>query len=99
MPKNESAGMSDEAVKAKTGKTWSEWFAVLDKAKAQRMEHKAMAAYQHEKEGVPGWWRQMIAVAYERETPETGRASAVAYRVRNLRMRSTASIRFSSEFA
>jgi uncharacterized protein YndB with AHSA1/START domain len=67
MPKNETAGMSDEAVQAKTGKTWSEWYAILDKAKAHQMDHKAMAAYLHEKQGVPGWWCQMVAVAYERE--------------------------------
>ena len=28
--------MTDEAVKAKTGKTWAEWFVLLDKAGARR---------------------------------------------------------------
>ena len=31
--------MSDEAVKAKTGKTWKQWFAILDKAGAKQMTH------------------------------------------------------------
>lgn len=32
--------MSDEAVKAKTGKTWKEWFTILDKAGATKMTHQ-----------------------------------------------------------
>jgi hypothetical protein len=32
--------MSDEAVKAKTGKTWKEWFAILDKAGASELSHQ-----------------------------------------------------------
>jgi hypothetical protein len=32
--------MSDEAVKSKTGKTWKEWFAILDKAGASKMSHQ-----------------------------------------------------------
>ena len=37
--------MSDAAVQAKTGKTWPEWFAVLDKAGAAKMTHKEIAAH------------------------------------------------------
>lgn len=59
--------MSDEAVRAKTGRDWSEWFAVLDAAGAQSMSHSQIAAYLHEQQGVPGWWRQMVAVGYEQE--------------------------------
>jgi uncharacterized protein YndB with AHSA1/START domain len=56
--------MSDEAVQAKTGKTWAEWFAILDKAGARKLDHKAIAALV-ENHGVPGWWCQMVTVAYE----------------------------------
>lgn len=59
-------GMSDESVKARTGKTWPEWFAVLDKAGAKKMSHPEIARYLHEKCGVPGWWSQMVTVGYER---------------------------------
>lgn len=58
--------MSDEAVKAKTGKTWTQWFALLDKAKAATMTHGEIASRLHEKHGVPGWWSQMVTVEYER---------------------------------
>ncbi len=34
------ARMSDAAVKAKTGKDWQQWFAILDRAGAMKMSHK-----------------------------------------------------------
>jgi len=58
--------MSDEAVKAKTGKGWMGWFNVLNKANANALPHKDVAMLLHEKHGVPGWWAQMITVEYER---------------------------------
>ena len=36
-------GMSDDAVKSKTGKDWAGWFAVLDKAGAKKMAHRDIA--------------------------------------------------------
>jgi hypothetical protein len=57
--------MSDEAVKKKTGKTWPQWFAALDKAKAMKLGHPAIADMLHEKFAVPGWWSQMVTVEYE----------------------------------
>ncbi len=57
--------VGDDALKAKTGKTWKQWIAVLDKAKAYDMPHKQIAEHLYDKLGVPGWWCQMIAVGYE----------------------------------
>lgn len=57
--------MSDDAVKAKTGKIWKEWFAILDKAGAAKMPHKEIAEYLYKKQGVPDWWCQMVTVTYE----------------------------------
>ena len=59
--------ISDEAVEAKTGRDWAGWFRVLDRAGARRMTHTAIATHLHEKEKVPGWWCQMVAVRYEQE--------------------------------
>lgn len=59
-------GMSDEAVKAKTGRGWREWFAALDKAGAKSMAHRDIATLLYEKHKVPGWWAQMVTVGYER---------------------------------
>jgi hypothetical protein len=58
-------GIGDEAVRAKTGKTWREWIATLDKAGGREMEHGEIASLLHEKFGVPGWWTQMVTVGYE----------------------------------
>ena len=62
----EIAGMSDEAVKAKTGCEWATWVAALDYAKADQMEHREIAKYVHEKFDVSGWWAQTVTVGYER---------------------------------
>ena len=63
--KKKAAGVSDEAVHAKTGKTWKEWYRILDAAKAKKMAHKEIAAYLAKEHIKSGWWSQMVAVAYE----------------------------------
>ncbi len=57
--------MSDAAVKAKTGKTWKEWFAILDRAGASNLSHQEIVKYFHTKQGVGPWWQQMLTVTYE----------------------------------
>jgi len=57
--------MSDEAVEAKTSKTWSRWFKHLDAAGAKKMTHQEIVAHLHDKHGVRPWWTQMVAVTYE----------------------------------
>jgi len=60
------AGMSDGAVRAKTGRTWPEWTRFLDGIGAAGMAHRDIAAHLNEKEGLPGWWAQTVTVGYER---------------------------------
>lgn len=60
-----TAGIGDEAVQARTGKTWQQWFKVLDAAGAKKMSHSEIACYLNEKHEVPGWWAQMVTVGYE----------------------------------
>ena len=57
--------MSDNAVQAKTGKTWPEWFATLDAVGAQTMSHQAIMAYLRREHHLSGWWQQNVTVAYE----------------------------------
>ena len=57
--------MSDSAVQAKTGKTWAEWFALLDAAGAKKMDHKQIVAVLTEQHNVDAWWRQTVTVNYE----------------------------------
>ena len=63
----EAKRMSDAAVKERTGKTWPEWFKLLDKAGAKKMKHHDIAAYLKTEQKVGPWWCQMIAVPYEHE--------------------------------
>ena len=58
--------MSDDAVKARTGKTWTEWFAILDAAGAGKMTHPQIATYLSTEQAVPDWWSQMVTVTYEK---------------------------------
>jgi hypothetical protein len=57
--------MSDIAVKAKTGKNWKDWFAVLDKAGARKMNHQDIVKHLSETHDVGPWWQQMVTVTYE----------------------------------
>ncbi len=60
-----AGGISSEAVSKKTGKSWEEWFHVLDRVGADQWDHKRIAQYLREKLGVGNWWNQMVAVGYE----------------------------------
>lgn len=60
------AGMSDEKVKAATGRTWAKWVSALDDVGAYKMSHKDIAALLGEKYGVRPWWAQGVTVGYER---------------------------------
>lgn len=62
-----AGGISDAAVRARTGKGWAEWFAILDAAGAVGWDHKGIVRYLAEEHGVPDWWCQMVTVAYEQE--------------------------------
>ena len=57
--------MSDEAVKAKTGKTWKQWFALLDKAGGKKLSHQEIVKYLNTEHAVGPWWQQMVTASYE----------------------------------
>src|SRR4029077_18877139 len=61
-------GISSDAVRARTGKTWDQWFAIFDAAGAAKMNHKPIVAFLTERHPeVGGWWQQMVTVGYEKE--------------------------------
>lgn len=57
---------SDEAVKAKTGRGWSEWCKLLDAKGAVQLEHKKIAELVDSMHSAGSWWSQTIAGGYER---------------------------------
>lgn len=63
--KSISPKMSDDAVAAKTGKTWKEWFAIIDRAGGRKMTHQEIVKLLNSKHNVGPWWCQMVTVTYE----------------------------------
>lgn len=59
--------MSDEVVQTRTGKTWKQWLAVLDKAGAKKMNHQEIVRYLKSEHAVGPWWQQMVTVTYEQQ--------------------------------
>jgi len=59
--------ISDEKVHISTGKTWDEWFKILDAAGANKMNHKEIITYMKEKYQFSPWWIQMVTVNYEQQ--------------------------------
>jgi hypothetical protein len=64
--KSGRGGISDAAVRAKTGRGWLEWFTILDRARASGRSHREIVAL-IAAEGAPPWWCRMITVSYEQE--------------------------------
>jgi uncharacterized protein YndB with AHSA1/START domain len=60
------AGMSDDAIKAKTGCTWERWVRSLDRDGAAELSHREIAKLVGDKYEIGSWWRQTVAVGYER---------------------------------
>jgi uncharacterized protein YndB with AHSA1/START domain len=56
---------SDEALVARTGRTWDEWFALLDAWGAADRPHPEIARWLSSEQGVDGWWAQEVTVGYE----------------------------------
>jgi hypothetical protein len=53
---------SDEVVRANTGRTWDEWFALLDAWGGAQRPHPEIARWLVEEHGVGGWWAQGVTV-------------------------------------
>ncbi len=60
------AGISDKALKARTGCTWESWVKSLDHVEAHTWPHGEIATHIYEKYKLDGWWAQMVTVGYER---------------------------------
>jgi hypothetical protein len=65
-PRVADPGMSDEAIKRGTGKTWDELFLELDAWGASERTHPEIAVYAQQTFGISGWWAQGVTVGYER---------------------------------
>jgi hypothetical protein len=60
------AGIRDEKIAGKTGRTWREWVALLDRDGAATMPHRDIAILVRTQHGLDDWWAQTVTVGYER---------------------------------
>ena len=65
-PRVAEPGVSDAAVRRATGRSWDEWFALLDAWQGTAHTHTEIARHVHEAYGIDGWWSQSVTVGYER---------------------------------
>jgi hypothetical protein len=65
-PRVAEPGVSDAAVQRATGKSWDEWFGLLDAWHGTTHNHAEIARHVHEAYGIDGWWAQSVTVGYER---------------------------------
>jgi hypothetical protein len=60
-------GISDEVVRARTGKPSREWYQILDEWGAREKGHTRTAKHLVERYGLSGWWSQCVTIRYEWE--------------------------------
>ena len=60
-------GIRDAVVAEQTGKTWAEWFAVIE-AWDRHMDQQAdIARYLHKSYRMTPWWAHAVAIRYRHE--------------------------------
>ncbi|MGH8048723.1 MAG: DUF4287 domain-containing protein [Chthoniobacterales bacterium] len=62
---NHQPDIGEEAVLKATGRSWSEWLALLAGANMAARTHEEILDFLREDHGVPSWWQQVIANEFE----------------------------------
>jgi len=57
--------ITDETVRDRTGKSWEEWFALLDGQNATSLSHREIVEILYRTYKVNAWWSQMVTANYE----------------------------------
>ena len=57
---------SDDRIIAATGRSWTTWFAILDRSGGRKRTRTETVAFLKNDLGSPPWWTQAIATGYER---------------------------------
>jgi hypothetical protein len=65
-PRVAEPGLSDAAILRGSGRTWDQWFGLLDAWGAASHSHAEIARYVESDLGVGSWYAQSITVGYER---------------------------------
>ena len=61
------AKISDEKVKEKTGKSWKQWFRIIDGLDIETNGHRFVAMTLFNKYRLNPWWSQAVTIHYEWE--------------------------------
>jgi len=59
--------ISDEKVKEKTGKSWKQWFRILDALDVKTNGHRFPSMTLFHKHRLSPWWSQAVTIRYEWE--------------------------------
>ena len=59
--------LSEDSVRRRTGRGWSEWLSILDGLDVAENGHSASGDYLRNAHGVSPWWAQTITVRCEYE--------------------------------
>ena len=79
--------ISDQAVTKATGRTWSEWFQIIEEAEKRserdRWPHKLIVSHIEDRYSLSPWWCQMVASSYEsfRGRRELGETAAAGFEI------------------
>jgi hypothetical protein len=65
--KNRKGHLNAQGIQAKTGKTYPDWFALLDAAGARKMTYKEIFAFLRSQHRLGRWWAQKLTIIYELE--------------------------------
>jgi Domain of unknown function (DUF4287) len=57
-------GITSDAVRHKTGRTWEQWSLLLDRAGGRMMECREIAEWLRRRHRLPLWWSRTIASGY-----------------------------------
>ena len=60
--------IDDETVKAKTSRSWHEWFDILENASADKLNHQEIVSLLSRRHDLNDWWSQMVAQVYKQHT-------------------------------
>jgi hypothetical protein len=63
--RSQAEQVGEERLRAATGRTREEWYALLDEAGAREWDHTHIARWLGGEHDVDGWWAQSVTVGYE----------------------------------
>lgn len=57
--------ISDKSVRDRTGKSWKQWLAILDKFDVKENGHRLAAKFLGKRYKLGPWWSQAVTIHYE----------------------------------